>query len=127
MSTTCSAAITKAIAFTWNFMAAVTPFKWISAGFNVGKSYTSSETHTCNGMANQQVCVWHNEIYTAYTVNNQITVCSSFGCSNKKPQTFVLSSPNSNNIGSGFYCVINTCRGKGEGYFDNGPAGPAPK
>ncbi|KAK4500814.1 hypothetical protein PRZ48_009006 [Zasmidium cellare] len=126
-SNSCASGVTTSDAFNWNFMAAATPFRWISAGFNVGQSFTTTQTQTCNAMPGQSVSVWHLEIYTAYTVQNQIFSCAITGCkTTNSGDPFVLSSPNTIQNNSHYYCVINTCRNKKDGYFENGPPGPPP-
>lgn len=99
-------------------MAEVQPVRWINGGFAVQKSKSTSEGHTCKGNVGDTVCVWHNEKYTSYLVQNTETVCSQFGCgAESKSDPFRILSPNKfQHVSSGYYCVKNNCRSKGQAY-----------
>ncbi|KAF5011964.1 hypothetical protein FDECE_1970 [Fusarium decemcellulare] len=88
---------------------------WISGGFDVSKSWSTGNTYTCTGGPGETVCIWYNTAHTAYTVQDtDHNPCSD-------PVThdpYVMFSPNARNQGGGYYCVIGTCRSKGEAYWD---------
>ncbi|KAF5675860.1 hypothetical protein FCIRC_7232 [Fusarium circinatum] len=94
---------------------------WISGGFSVSESWTTGNSYTCNAGKGETVCIWYNIAHTAYTVQEWTKNTCTEG-SGGTP--FVMFSPNENNKGDGYYCVIGTCRSKGEGDWDyNGRAG----
>ncbi|KAF9761351.1 hypothetical protein IL306_003848 [Fusarium sp. DS 682] len=94
---------------------------WISGGFGVSESWTTGNSYTCNGGPGETICIWYNIAHTAYTVQDVTTnPCTG----SKESSPYVMFSPNENNSGGGYYCVVGTCRSKGEGYWDyNGRAG----
>lgn len=104
-------------------------YRWISAGFNVGRSQATAEAFTCNAAAHQTVCLWHVEDYTSYTVQNEQLTCSQFGCSEPTySDDIILDSPNNVQVTTEhLYCVRGSaCRTKGEGYFTLIKAGGPP-
>lgn len=95
-------------------------YEWISGGFAVSKEWSEEETHNCDGNPGASVCVWYRAAYTAYTVKNSY----SGECLTSETEPYVMKSPNTNNAGGAYYCVVGTCREKGAEYWDeNGPAG----
>ncbi|RYP57212.1 hypothetical protein DL770_010717 [Monosporascus sp. CRB-9-2] len=122
---TCSVGEQQSTSFTVGFTATVNPAAWISGGFSVSQSWNTGNSYTCGGNSGDTVCVWYNTAHTAYTVQNGIvnTVC---GGSEPVGDPFILFSPNSENVGGSYYCVIGAqyCRSKGQGYWDkSGRAG----
>ncbi|GKZ25421.1 hypothetical protein AbraCBS73388_001049 [Aspergillus brasiliensis] len=97
--------------------------QWISGGFAVQESWTTGLEYQCTASSHQTVCIWYNTAHTAYTVQNGLyNVCTGFNPNNEAG--FVMFSPNQNNKGGGYYCVIGTCRSQGQNYWDkSGPAG----
>ncbi|EHA24750.1 hypothetical protein ASPNIDRAFT_40671 [Aspergillus niger ATCC 1015] len=97
--------------------------QWISGGFAVQASWTTGLDYQCTASSHQTVCIWYNTAHTAYTAQNGLyNVCTGFNPNNDAG--FVMFSPNQNNKGGGFYCVIGTCRSQGQNYWDkSGPAG----
>ncbi|KAF5628128.1 uncharacterized protein FTJAE_9003 [Fusarium tjaetaba] len=94
---------------------------WISGGFGVSESWTTGNSYTCNAGKGETVCIWYNIAHTAYTVQEYTKNTCTEGHGGTP---YVMYSPNENNKGGGYYCVIGTCRSKGEGYWDyNGRAG----
>lgn len=85
-------------------------------------SWTTGNSYNRTGNSGDTVCVWYNTAHTAYTCQNgAYNDCTGFSPSSGE---FVMFSPNINNVGGGYYCVIGTCRSQGSGYLDyNGPAG----
>ena len=70
------------------------------------------------------VCIWYKIAHTAYTVMN---IFEGDRCLGDLPSDlFVLKRPNEDNRGGGYYCVIGTCRSKGDDYWvkDGRPGGP---
>ncbi|KAH6962674.1 hypothetical protein BKA56DRAFT_698738 [Ilyonectria sp. MPI-CAGE-AT-0026] len=121
----CSVGYLQSESFTIGFSTSATIYEWLSLGFDVSKSWTTRNTYTCTGEEGDDVCVWYNTAHTAVTVRNYLSKLAP--CEN--PVTVVsdpviVKSPNSDNRGGGYYCVIGTCRAKGDNYWDKtGPAG----
>ncbi len=104
--------------YTIGYSASATIAQWIGGGFSVSESFTTGNTYTCNGNPGDTVCVWVNLAHTAYTVQN----FNSGECTpDPGPGTpFVLKSPNKNNAGGDYYCVIGSgCGTNGQSYWDN--------
>ncbi|RYP43800.1 hypothetical protein DL768_009661 [Monosporascus sp. mg162] len=122
---TCSVGEQQSTSFTVGFTATANPAAWISGGFSVTQSWVTGNSYTCSGNSGDTVCVWYNTAHTAYTAQNGIvnTVC---GGSEPVGDPFILFSPNTDNVGGSYYCVIGAqyCRSKGQGYWDkSGRAG----
>lgn len=121
----CSVGYVQSESFTIGFSTSATIYEWLSLGFDVSKSWTTGNTYTCTGEEGDDVCIWYNTAHTAVTVRNYVSQLAPCG----NPVTIVsdpviVKSPNSDNRGGGYYCVIGTCRAKGDNYWDNtGPAG----
>ncbi|KAF5249676.1 hypothetical protein FANTH_4984 [Fusarium anthophilum] len=117
----CSVGQSDSTSFTIGWTANSAGPSWISGGFSVSESWTTGNSYTCNAGKGETVCIWYNIAHTAYTVQEWTKNTCTEG-SGGTP--FVMFSPNENNKGGGYYCVIGTCRSKGEGYWDyNGRAG----
>ncbi|CAK1358725.1 hypothetical protein CB0940_06712 [Cercospora beticola] len=95
------------------FEAGVTPVSWINGGFSVSKSFSTEQASECQAVRGQAVCVWQRIAYTAYTVRN--VRCSTNGCF-KDGEPYVIKSPNKGQTED--YCVVNACRGIGQGYWE---------
>lgn len=109
--------------WTINWSASSKLNEWISGGFGVSRSWTTGQSYGCNGQRGETVCVWHSFAHTAYTVRDYNLIC---GIKTYSGGNHVISSPNNDNKGGGFYCVVGAryCRSLGEGYWDrNGRAG----
>lgn len=119
----CTVGQMQSSSYTIGWSASSSATTWISGGFDVSESWSTGDTYSCTANSNETVCVWYNTAHTAYTVQNGV----SDGCwSGWIPESnnFVMYSPNANNIGGGYYCVIGTCRGQDQQYWNyNGPAG----
>ena len=116
----CSVGVSNSQAWTVGFTATARINEWISGGFSVSKSWTTANTYTCNGAPGETVCLWYNTMHTAYTVYNIYEMVGTPGCNNF-PVTgpnFILRSPNTNNAGGGYYCVVGTCRTQGQAYWE---------
>ena len=75
---------------------------------------------SCTGQPGENVCLWYKMAYTAYTVKNSY----QGECLISEPEPYVMWSPNSNNAGGGYYCVVGTCRNINAEYWDySGRAG----
>jgi hypothetical protein len=95
---------------------------WISGGFDVSEEVQNGVNEGCStGPPNQNVCLWYQQAYVAYTVQTywSSTLCGTDGAS------YIIWSPtNGNACGGGYYCVVNDCRSQGQGYWTmSGPAG----
>ncbi|KAL6410603.1 hypothetical protein AUP68_07030 [Ilyonectria robusta] len=95
----------------------------ISASSSVLNSVTDPRTNflqeviSCGSAASFSVGYLESESFTIgfSTSGNPVTIVSD---------PVIVKSPNSDNRGGGYYCVIGTCRAKGDNYWDNtGPAG----
>lgn len=99
------------------------PLQWVSGGFNVQESWSQTQSISCScDTPGDVMCLWHRLDHTAYTVYTEES-CPMAGT--KKSDPFVIRSPNSDDYDNGFYCVIGTCRNKGDSYWDLGEAGLA--
>ncbi|KAJ5825876.1 hypothetical protein N7474_003014 [Penicillium riverlandense] len=122
-ATSCTVGQTESISYTIGWSATATAFEWLTGGFSVSVSWTTGNTYSCTGSSNDTVCVWYNTAHTAYTVQNgAYNDCTGFSPSGG---TLIMRSPNSNNVGGGYNCIIGTsCSSQGANYWDyNGPAG----
>ncbi|RBR26133.1 uncharacterized protein FIESC28_01161 [Fusarium coffeatum] len=121
----CSVGNTQSVSYTIGWTASLTPVSWISGGFSVSESWSTGNTYSCTGSTGEDVCVWYNTAHTAYTVQNmQRDSCAVGGGWDADGDPFVMFSPNANNRGGGYYCVIGTCRAQGDNYWDySGRAG----
>ncbi|EQB57401.1 hypothetical protein CGLO_02476 [Colletotrichum gloeosporioides Cg-14] len=99
--------------------------EWISGGFSVSISWSAAVSQGCEKEGeNITICQWHKMAHTAYTVRAGSTNTCSYIKSLSDP--FVLFSPNTNNAGGNYYCVVGAhlCRSMGSAYWDyNGRAG----
>lgn len=103
--------------FTIGFSSSISPTNWISGGFSVEQSIETGNDYECTVNRGESVCVWYKVAHTAYTVHNW----QSDTCSNEKEysDSYVMTSPNENNSGGGFYCVTGSaCRSQSEGYWE---------
>ncbi|GIJ84868.1 hypothetical protein Asppvi_003719 [Aspergillus pseudoviridinutans] len=124
-SPSCSVGHEQSSSFSVEWSASAAAFEWISGGFAVQEEWTTGNEYTCFGNQGDTVCVWYNTAHTAYTVQNwEENVCTS---PTQSGDPYVMFSPNQNNAGGGYYCVVGTCRSEGQGYWDkSGPAGGPP-
>lgn len=90
---------------------------WISGGFAVQTSWTTGNTYECQGGKNQVVCIKYRTAMTAYTVQKGY----NFPCTAAKQwesQNIIIWSPNKNNKGGAYYCVIGSaCRHQGDSWL----------
>lgn len=95
---------------------------WITGGFDVSEETETGVNEGCQtGPPNQNVCLWYQQAFVAYTVEN---VPSSPLCGTPSSSYIIWSPTNGNACGIGYYCVVNTCQSLGSGYWTkNGPAG----
>ncbi|CAI4214300.1 unnamed protein product [Parascedosporium putredinis] len=97
---------------------------WISGGFGVSRTVSSSTERGCYGEAGDTVCQWSSTHHTAYTVTTRsVGTCGSSRYEGEPSAPYVIRSPNSGNNAVDWYCVLNTCRGDGDFYWDLGRAG----
>ncbi|KFY39147.1 hypothetical protein V495_06128 [Pseudogymnoascus sp. VKM F-4514 (FW-929)] len=121
-SPSCAVGHEESKSYTIGFSVSGSIDSWIGGGFDVSESWTTGNEYTCYGAAGDTVCVWYKTAHTAYTVRNY----DYNQCTGASPKgTAVVKSPNNNNKGGNYYCVMGSaCRSQGEGYWDNnGPAG----
>ncbi|PYH66916.1 uncharacterized protein BO88DRAFT_445315 [Aspergillus vadensis CBS 113365] len=119
----CTVGASQSKSYTIGWTATADASQWISGGFAVQASWTTGLDYQCTASSHQTVCIWYNTAHTAYTVQNgPYNLCTGFNPNNGAG--FVMFSPNQNNKGGGYYCVIGTCRSQGQYYWDkSGPAG----
>lgn len=87
--------------FSFGWSSSVSPYEWISGGFDVSKSWDTSNSYGCTGQPHTSVCVWSNVAHTKYSVEN----VAANPCT--RPQVskpFRMMSPNKDNIGGYKYC-----------------------
>lgn len=95
------------------------PIKFISAGFSVGKLHTKAASYTCNGQKDETVCVWYSAAHTKYQAQNMIAnYCDSGWYKDTHGDPFYFTSPNTGGKHSDYYCVVGSCRDKGQGYWN---------
>src|SRR5690606_33113586 len=90
---------------------------WISGGFSVQKSTTNSEGHNCAGVEADRVCVWYTQGYIEY----EVQMHTSIGCGDFEPEGPVERITSPSKVPGEFYCVVDTCRKVGEGYWHQDP------
>ncbi|KAK5657172.1 hypothetical protein OQA88_3229 [Cercophora sp. LCS_1] len=86
---------------------------WISGGFAVGQSWSTGNSYECTASKNERVCIKYKTAMTAYTVDggwhNPCTGTTSWDTKN-----VIIWSPNKNNKGGGYYCVVgSSCKYQG--------------
>ncbi|KAL4893757.1 hypothetical protein BDV59DRAFT_207539 [Aspergillus ambiguus] len=121
----CSVGALQSKSYTIGWTASATAAQWITGGFAVQASWTTGLNYGCTGHAYETVCLWYNTAHTAYTVQSGLyNQCTGFSPNNGG--NFVMFSPNQNNKGGGYYCVVGTCRSQGQNYWDKSgrPGGP---
>lgn len=110
---------TQSFSFGWS--STVTPIKWISGGFSVTESWSTTSTYGCTGQPHTTVCVWNNGAHTKYSIENvESNPCAQPQVSNP----FRMTSPNKDNIGGYKYCAHGTfCKHINAQYWVQGRAG----
>ncbi|KAK7427755.1 hypothetical protein QQZ08_005693 [Neonectria magnoliae] len=101
------------------------PTGWITGGFSVSRTKSSSTERGCYGEAGDSVCQWTKTHHTAYTVHTT-KYEQSRSCGNRVDEEsgpYVIRSPNENSMAIEWYCVLNTCRGPDDRYWELGRAG----
>ena len=117
----CQASTSNSHTFGYSATGGITPFEWISRGFSVTESYTQGTSRGCSaGPPDHSVCLWYQQSCIAYTVRN---VASGRSCGNTGGLYTLRSPMKGNACGKGYYCVVNTCRTIGQGYWYRGPDG----
>ncbi|CVK91855.1 uncharacterized protein FMAN_06946 [Fusarium mangiferae] len=91
-----------------------------SQGCTVGK--TDSESFSVGAtFSNETVCIWYNTAHTTYTVKDTTRAPGEY---KKTTSIYDISSPNKNNKGGDYYCVVGHCKAKGDSWWDrNGRRG----
>ncbi|RSL82000.1 hypothetical protein CEP51_005430 [Fusarium floridanum] len=118
----CSVGSMQSKSFTIGWSSDFSGVPWISGGFSVSESWTTGNSYSCNAGKGETACIWYNTAHTAYTVRE--TARNSCGGSYTARGPYILFSPNEQNRGGGYYCVIGTCRSQGDEYWDkSGRAG----
>lgn len=72
------------------------------------------------------MCAWYNAAHTAYTVQDMSFV-SCTGQITWYGAPVVVSSPNNNNVGGEYYCMVGGCQYSGYNWWDRSarqPGGP---
>ncbi|RMY26147.1 hypothetical protein D0866_10923 [Hortaea werneckii] len=112
----CSVGRTLTHSYSFGWSASASTAGWITGGFSVQESVSSGNAYKCNAGPGESVCLWKHTGHTAYTVQNQdCNPCT--GCEDRGGP-YVMTSPNSNNIGTNFYCVRGSaCRLRGSHYW----------
>ncbi|KAF2137099.1 uncharacterized protein K452DRAFT_341682 [Aplosporella prunicola CBS 121167] len=115
---TCSLGPHETNRYSFRFSADKKPAQWIPGDFPVTPKYSTGGGINCTAAANHQLCVWIKVAHTAYTVQDWAK--KECGSGSPKPigKPYVIKSPNKNNEGGSYYCVIGTCREKGDGYWE---------
>jgi hypothetical protein len=118
----CSVAHTTSETIGWT--ASMGGAQWISGGFAVSESWTIGNSYSCSAHPGETVCVWHKVAHTAYTVQNVFVGSTCLGT--EDTSDYILFSPNTNNVGGGYYCVVGSCRNYMDSYWvkDGRAGGP---
>jgi len=116
----CSTGASQSTSFGWS-ASLEGDAEWISGGFEVSEEIENGVNEGCStGPPNQNVCLWYQQAYVAYTVEN---VWSSALCGTDSSSYIIWSPTNGNACGIGYYCVVNDCRSLDQGYWTlDGPA-----
>ena len=95
---------------------------WIGGSFGVSYTKSSSTERGCYADPGDQVCQWTKTAHTAYkALMRKTQVCGAIN-SKSKGEPYTIRSPNKN-YDVKWYCVVNTCRGDGDQYWEEGRAG----
>ncbi|PLN78462.1 hypothetical protein BDW42DRAFT_143501 [Aspergillus taichungensis] len=121
----CTVGRTESESYSIGFSSSLTGGGWITGGFDVSKSWSTGNTYSCSGEEGDEVCIWYKTAHTAYEVHREGYMdCFMTTCGARCPEAdYTLTSPNERNSGGGYYCVIGTCRSKGEQYWEEGRKG----
>jgi hypothetical protein len=120
-SADCSVSSTNSHTIGWSASVGFSP-PWTSGGFSVSESWSWGSSYTCGAKPGQTVCVWYAIAHTAYWARQYWGSTTGKDICNNPSDPFVIWSPNINNAGGGYYCVIGTCRNNNDGYWeDRGP------
>ncbi|KAF0331288.1 hypothetical protein RB213_001369 [Colletotrichum asianum] len=114
----------KSVSVGWSVETGGSISEWITGGFSVSVSWSAAVSQGCETEPGNTICQWYRTAHTAYTVRAGTTNTCSFIRSLSDPM--VLRSPNTNNAGGGYDCVVGAqfCRSLGSAYWDfNGRAG----
>ncbi|KAH7122131.1 hypothetical protein B0J13DRAFT_648348 [Dactylonectria estremocensis] len=124
---TCNAGYTETQSFAIGFSYTLKLEDWAQFGFSVTQSWTTGNMYNCGGTTGEDVCIWYNTAHTAITVRNENYITAGCGIAQALySEDIILKSPNEQNRGGGYYCFVDPCRAKGDGYWDNsGPVGGA--
>ncbi|KAH7177017.1 hypothetical protein EDB81DRAFT_752329 [Dactylonectria macrodidyma] len=95
---------------------------WSSFGLSVQKTWTTGNQYTCSGRAGDSVCIWLIE--RMVKANKKLDVVErryyflGIRYMSSKSKS-LMNSPNKENRGGGYYCVVNNCMNKGDEFWDN--------
>ncbi|KAI2604735.1 uncharacterized protein GGS25DRAFT_533620 [Hypoxylon fragiforme] len=113
----CSVGESQSTSYTigWSISTGTAVTQWITGGFDVSMSWSTGNQYTCMGGPGDSICIWQKIAHTNYKVKTgSLNQCTGFRASGRSE----ISSPNKNNAGGGFYCVVGTCRSQGEQYWE---------
>ncbi len=120
----CSATASFAHTVGWSASVGIS-VPWTNGGLAVEESWTWESSYTCNGGPGDVVCVWYSIAHTAYWAREyRQDPTGTLTCPGPS-LPFVIFSPNRGNRGmgghgdGGYYCVINSCRGVDDQYWDD--------
>ncbi|KAH7156099.1 hypothetical protein EDB81DRAFT_756606 [Dactylonectria macrodidyma] len=117
---TCNAGYTDMQSLTIGFSYTLKLADWAQFGFLVTQSWTTGNMYNCGGTTGEDVCIWHNTAHTAITVRSEDYIPAACGIAQiLYSEDVILKSPNEQNRGGSYYCVVGPCRAKGDAYWDN--------
>ncbi|PNP78674.1 hypothetical protein FNYG_08020 [Fusarium nygamai] len=90
---------------------------WSNMGFSVSRSWSTGNSYTCNGLQNETACIWYNVAHTTYTVKAFTTPPGGYK-NQEKMEIYDISSPNKDNKGGKYYCIVGNCTFKGDAWWD---------
>ncbi|KFY33804.1 hypothetical protein V494_07306 [Pseudogymnoascus sp. VKM F-4513 (FW-928)] len=117
----CGCGESDAISYSINYTVGGAFFGWVNGGFSVTKTISTGRVYSCAGGPGQTICMMKKTAHTAYSVRErQRSRCDPTQYGDK----YILVSPNANDRGSGFYCIVGSCKNQGDFWMDrNGRAG----
>ncbi|PGH22912.1 hypothetical protein AJ80_02961 [Polytolypa hystricis UAMH7299] len=113
-----SASQVQGLATSWS--ATITGAGWIGGGYAVTEYTESGQTGTCTASTGNAVCVWWRFAHTAYRVQRFENTCRASDGGSLVPvgASYVITSPNANNLGSSYICGVGSqCKSPGHQFW----------
>lgn len=95
---------------------------WPRSSFNVCRysssdSFATGDSKTCNGVAGWIIRVWASITHTAYSMREVEKYGNVYDYHDAESELLVVRVPNDNFVGSEYYCMRDSCKNAGQGYW----------